>query len=449
MPKLKLSRTNIEKLKPDPSQDTLFWDTETRGFGLRVTKAGVFSFIAQGRVRGTTKDRRVTLGSYGSQGGLTPEEARRRAEDYRRLFEDGVDPNELRRQHEAEQVTLGTVATAYLGRDALKPSTRTWYEYYLKKVFSDWWDTPIASISREMVRDRHAKLVEGGLKGLHPDADTGKDKRKQKGAPSTANSAMIVLRILIRFAADEYRRADGSPVVTSNPVDAMKRHWAAEGSRVDRYIEKGKIGAVWCALHEARAKAISEDVRSGLDLTLFLWMTGARKNEGAALEWDRVNLDETDPSNSWFHLPDPKSGREVYLPLSTQCVELLKSRPRVDGNPFVFTSTKSKRGHILDPRAPMELVSEVAGKKLSCHDLRRSYTNTALRELLIEKFRVDLLTCHVPSHADTTARHYLDLKKLDWLYGETQRVSDWIAEQGRIFAAKRDGENVVELPQRA
>ena len=35
MPKLKLSRTNIEKLKPDPSQDTLFWDTETRGFGLR------------------------------------------------------------------------------------------------------------------------------------------------------------------------------------------------------------------------------------------------------------------------------------------------------------------------------------------------------------------------------------------------------------------------------
>ena len=149
MPKLKLSRTNIEKLKPDPSQDTLFWDTETRGFGLRVTKAGVFSFIAQGRVRGTTKDRRVTLGSYGSQGGLTPEEARRRAEDYRRLFEDGVDPNELRRQHEAEQVTLGTVAKEYLSRpDKLKPSTVKWITYYMDRAFADWKDKPITAISR-------------------------------------------------------------------------------------------------------------------------------------------------------------------------------------------------------------------------------------------------------------------------------------------------------------
>ena len=35
VPKLKLNKTNIDKLKADPSRDTLFWDTETRGFGVR------------------------------------------------------------------------------------------------------------------------------------------------------------------------------------------------------------------------------------------------------------------------------------------------------------------------------------------------------------------------------------------------------------------------------
>ena len=169
--------------------------------------------------------------------------------------------------------------------------------------------------------------------------------------------------------------------------------------------------------------------------------------EGAALTWDRVNIDDHEPANCWFHLPDPKNGREVYLPLSSQAVELLKNRPREkDGkpNPFVFPSS-SKDGHIKDTRAPLEKLSQVAGKRLSAHDLRRTFTNIAMRECLIEKFRTDLLTNHVPAQADVTARNYLDLTKLDWLQPEAQRIGDWIEEQGRIAAAKAAGANVVPL----
>ena len=86
MPKLKLTRTAIEKLKPDPTRDTLYWDTGTRGLGLRVTKGGVFSFICQGRVRGTTKDVRLTIGTYGA---WQLEDAQRKADYYRQLFEGG------------------------------------------------------------------------------------------------------------------------------------------------------------------------------------------------------------------------------------------------------------------------------------------------------------------------------------------------------------------------
>ena len=443
MPKLKLNKTNIDKhSRPGGTADVLYWDTETRGFGMRVTPKGVTTFIAQGRVRGTSTDARVTIGTYGA---WTVDDARRRAEELRHQFEDGIDPRQVKKQEAAQQVTLGTVATQYLSRpEKLKPTSEAWTRYYVEKVFADWKDKPIASITRAMVRERHAKLVEVGYKGLK-----GKSGDKEaKGSPATANAAMVVLRILISFASDEYRLADGTPVITTNPVDAMKRHWAPSGDRTGRYIDKRKVGEVWNALHDARAKPVPDDSLAGIDLAIMLLLTGARRGEIAALTWDRVNIDHTEPSNSWFHLPDPKSGREVYLPLSKQAVAILESRKRVKGNPHVFPS-RGKLGHIGDPRAPFELISVVAGLHLSAHDLRRTFTNIAMRECLIEKFRTDLLTCHVPSHADTTARHYLDLKKLDWLHPETQRISDWIEAAARVAAAKASSANVVALFQRA
>ena len=448
MPKLKLSNTNIdEKAKASPTGDVLYWDTVSRGFGLRVTPKNIATFIAQGRVKGTKTDIRVTIGTYGA---WTVDDARRRAEELRHQFEDGVDPREVKKQEAAEQVSLGTVATQYLSRsDKLKPSSETWTRYYVEKVFADWRDKPITAITREMVRERHAQLVEGGFKGLHPKADEkGKDKRAMRGAPATANAAMIVLRILISFAADEYRLADGRSLITDNPVDAMKRHWAPAGDRTGRYIDKRKVGDVWNALHAERLKPMADDSLAGIDLAIVLMLTGARRMEIAALTWDRVNIDKDDPSQCWFHLPDPKSGREVYLPLNSPAVVILESRKRVKGNPHVFP-TRSKAGHIGDPRAPFELISEVAGMHLSAHDLRRTFTNIAMRECLIEKFRTDLLTCHAPSHADTTARHYLDLKKLDWLHPEVQRIGDWIEGAGKVSAAKASGANVVSLPARA
>lgn len=446
MPKLKLTKTNIDtKAKPSPLGDVIYWDTVTRGFGVRVTPKGAMSFVLQSRLRGEERDVRVTIGSVGPWllDSYDDRDARRKAQELKQQFEDGIDPRAKAKEEAAQKVTLGEVAKKYLARPgALKPTSEKWTRYYVEKVFADWSDKPITSITRDMVRERHAQLAEGGFKGLNPTST--KDKRKVRPSPATANASMIVLRILIQFAADEYRLADGKSLITDNPVDAMKRHWAPAGDRTGRYIDKRKVGEVWNALHAERVKPMPEDSLAGIDLALMLLLTGARRMEIAALTWDRVNIDHTDPSQCWFHLPDPKSGREVFLPLSKQAVVILESRKRVKGNPYVFP-TRSKAGHIGDPRAPFELISKVVGMHLSAHDLRRTWTNIAMRECLIEKFRTDLLTCHVPSHADTTARHYLDLKKLDWLYPETQRVSDWIEQAGRVAA----GANVVPMERPA
>lgn len=438
MPQLKLTKTNIDKVaKSGSAGDVLYWDKDTKGFGLRVTPTGLAKFIAQGRVRGTSTDVRVTIGSYGA---WTVDEARRKADEYRHQFERGVDPREVARQQKALDVTLQEVLDAYVGRPGkLKASTAAEYRRQVERVFAGWVNKPIASITRDMVQQRHREMVEGGLDGK---------KGGKKAAPASANAAFVTLRIVFNFAMDEYRRADGKAVFDHNPVGALKHHWAKLGSRTERYIDKGKLGAVWNKLQEERAAPRSRDALAGIDLTIFLLLTGARRDEAAALTWSNVHI-EDDPAKCWWHLDDRKRGDPIWLPLSSQAIELLKLRPRqqqADGteSPFVFPSW-GRSGRIMDARSAMETVSEVCGKHLSLHDLRRSFTNYAMRECRIEKFRTDMLTGHKPAQEDTTARNYLDLAHLDWLYPEVQMIGDWIEQQGAITAAQEGGANVIRL----
>lgn len=439
MPQLKLTKTNIDRVaKVGGRGDVLYWDTDSKGFGLRVTPTGLAKFIAQGRVRGTTTDVRVTIGSYGA---WTVDEARRKADGYRHLFERGIDPREVAREQKAMQVTLQAVLDAYVGRPGkLKASTAAEYRRHVEQVFAAWKDKPIVAITRDMVKDRHAELTTGGLDG-------------KKAAPASANAAMVTLRILFNFAADEYRRADGTPLIGHNPVGALKHHWAKLGSRTERYIDRGKVGAVWNKLNEARRNPKNRDALAGIDLTIFLLLTGARRDEGAALTWDRVRLAD-DPADCSWHLDDRKRGDPITLPLSTQAVTLLRTRKAAaeklavdtdtQASPYVFPSW-SKAGRIMDARSAMETVSEVAGRHLSLHDLRRTFTNIAMRECRIEKFRTDMLTGHKPAQQDVTARNYLDLTNLGWLSPEIQQLGDWIEQQGSVAAAQASGANVVAL----
>ncbi len=439
MPQLKLTKTNIDRVaKPGAKSDVLYWDKDTKGFGLRVTPMGLAKFIAQGRVRGTTTDVRVTIGSYGA---WTVDEARRKADEYRHQFEQGVDPREVARQQKATQVTLQTVLDAYVGRPGkLRATTAAEYRRHIEQVFASWRDKPIASITRDMVKDRHAEMMTGGLDG-------------KRAAPASANAAMVTLRILFNFAMDEYRRGDGTSLITHNPVSALKHHWAKLGSRTERYVERGKVGAVWNTLQEARRDPRSRDALAGIDLTIFALLTGCRRDEGATLTWDRVRLCDN-PAECSRHLDQRKRGEPITLPLSSQAAALLRDRLRAADklaadtdtkrSPYVFPSW-SRAGRIMDARSAMETVSEVVGRHLSLHDLRRSFTNYAMRECRLEKFATDLLTGHKPAQEDVTARNYLDPTNLEWLQSDVQKVGDWIEQQGRVAAAQANGDNIVQL----
>jgi integrase len=169
----------------------------------------------------------------------------------------------------------------------------------------------------------------------------------------------------------------------------------------------------------------------------------------AALTWDCVHLDDEEPANCRWHLIDRKQGADIYLPLSSQAASLLRMRRAAaeeaeKPSPFVFPSW-SKTGRITDARSAMKIVSAVAGRHLSLHDLRRTFTNVAMRECRLGKFETDMLTGHKPAQEDVTARNYLDLTNLGWLQPDVQKIGDWIEQQGRVAAAQANGANVVAL----
>ena len=105
---------------------------------------------------------------------------------------------------------------------------------------------------------------------------------REGGSPGQANQAFSVLRALINYAGRQYKKQDGMPLVLHNPVAVLKDDWAELDPR-DSSIPLPKVGAVWHMLTQARANAYNRDTWSSIDLVMFLMLTGARKEEAAAL----------------------------------------------------------------------------------------------------------------------------------------------------------------------
>ena len=56
----KLTKASVAAIEADAARQVLVWDTEIRGFGLRVSPGGAKAYVMQRRVGATS--RRVTIG---------------------------------------------------------------------------------------------------------------------------------------------------------------------------------------------------------------------------------------------------------------------------------------------------------------------------------------------------------------------------------------------------
>jgi len=422
---VKLTKAFIDKVQAPEKGYQVHWDDSVKGYGLRVApppdpgKPPRRVFIVMGRVAG--KSIQFTIGAYGT---YTEDAARKRAQKLLQDMREGIDPRDAKKHDAAVAVTLRDVADAYKDRPGkLKGSSADVIERHVTTTFEAWLSKPIASITEDDVRKRYREMLTKGLRG-------------KAGAPGQANQGFAVLRALINFASRRYKRSDGSPVITHNPVGALKDDWIQLKPRTSR-VPDSKVGAVWNALEQWRGDTHNRETLAAIDLSMFLLLTGCRLKEAASLTWDRVNLEE-----GWFHLPDPKNRNPVWLPLSSQADALFESRARGEGKPHGVW-TWGRAGHTIGPRGTHRESSGGARPSVTNHPLRRPTTPPREPNCNLDYYKVELLTNHIPT--GVTAKHYLETSRLDYLKPETQRIADWIEQQ----AAQASGANVVPMPQRA
>lgn len=428
MPKLAFTTRALESLTPPAAapgggtRQAIHYDTEQPGLALRITSGGARVFVVDTWSNG--RSYRVRLGAMAK---LSIAEARRLARIELGKIAGGTDTNAQRRADRVRGITLREAAEAYIKTRARvkRIAARTEFDY--RRLFfgtkdaargrrengylSAWLDTPLTSITKEMVARRHEEI---GAR-----------------SPAQANYAMRALRAVFNYARATYEATPSEPVIAENPVELLSqtRAWY----RVDRRQTLIKV-------HELRAwftavLALESDARNGLagtvrDYLLFLLLTGLRRGEAAHLTWDRVDLEART-----FTIADPKNHQPHTLPLSDYLQALLAARPR--SGPFVFPGP-GKTGHLVEPKKQIAKVRAASGVEFSLHDLRRTFVTIA-ESLDIPAYALKKLLNHAMRQDVTAGYLIIDVERLR---RPMQQITDYVL----AAAGVRPGAEVKALP---
>ena len=329
----KLTRRAVEALKANGA-DTVYWDGELTGFGVRVRKSGRRNYVLQTRVRG--KLRWFTIGQHGR---ITPDEARVAALEILAQAKMGIDPRDADAKRKAEPVMteLGRRFLEEYVPNHCKPSTQGEYrrsvELFIDPAIGE---MRISEVERKDIAKLHFDL---------------RDK------PYQANRTLGVLSKMFSLAEIWGLRPDGS-----NPCRHVKRYKESKRERFLSPEETERLGEV---LTEAES-----EMPSAVAAFRLLLLTGCRLSEIQFLRWEYVRDD-------CIELPDAKTGGRV-VPLGPEARAVLTALPREEDNPWVIRG-KVPGTHLTDLQRPWRRIRERAElEDVRIHDLRHSYASRAL-----------------------------------------------------------------------
>lgn len=375
--KISFSKTVLDNL-PAQEQRYFVYDSKVPGLAVLVAPTGAKSFYLYRWVKG--KPERKRLGGYPE---MTPDVARKQAQALNGVIAMGGDLNP--ETPERRQVRLRDAFEDYLGaKGALKDSTRQNYRDVLRLYLSDWQNRKLDDITQDDVLDRHRALIaaNGGAR---------------------ANLAMRVLGAIFNFAADQYLDADRKPLYSHNPVKRLNRLEAwARVPRRQTVVRPAQLKAWWTG-----AQTLDP---TGRDYLLLLLLTGLRREEGAGLRWEHIDLDERT-----LTVKDTKNHEDHTLPTGDYLTAMLARRKAYmgDASAFVFPGGNSRRsgGHISSPQYYYEKASVASGVQFTVHDLRRTFITTA-ESLDIPAYSLKRLLNH-RTHNDVTQGYIvLDVERL-------------------------------------
>ena len=328
-----LSKRIIDRLSVD-DKDTVFWDRNLPGFGVRVYPAGAKVYVVQTRVFGRSK--RVTVGRHGelSADQARKEAARIKAGESAPLAEPSAAPTvaDLAERYQREYVAMHC-----------KPLTVSHYGLMLRKHI-------VPSLGKLLVSEvdrKHIMAFQYGLRDM----------------PTVANRAVEILVKMFNLAdAWEWRPSGRNPCRFVRRYKVEKHH--------ERFLTAEELHRLGRALDAAPAERLASTHAAAAIRLLVL--TGCRRNEVLGLRWEDLDFEAGE-----MRLADSKTGARL-VPLPPAAVRVLAGLPRVPGNPWVFPGRKKgdRQHNINDSWAGVRERAGLAGVRL--HDLRHSFASRAL-----------------------------------------------------------------------
>lgn len=423
---VRITKAHVDTLAPLIDQDQTFLrDSELKGFGVRVTRNGVKTFIFEKRIKGRV--RRQKIGRYPE---LTVEQARKQAQILAGQIAQGVDPIAKKEAERARGITFKETFDDFKrARKKLKSKTLYDYNRYFESAFRPWHNRTLLEINKDVVERRHRTLGE------------------QRGR-AYADGAMRFVSSLFNFAMARYQHEDGSDVLSVNPVKRLTatKGWYKVGRR-RTVLKVHQLPAWYAAVQALKATTGTPDADPSAahageataadvaDLLVLLLFTGLRRSEALTLTWDQVDLKDRTLS-----LADTQNDEPLVLPLSNVVHALLSAREAARGKSrFVFPG-KGKLGHLIEPKRELAKVRQACGIEFILHDLRRTFITTA-ESLDLSMYAIKRLVNH-KMHSDVTAGYIVS--DVERLREPMQRITDKLAMQIGLKPS-----NVIELQPKA
>lgn len=357
----KITKRLVDTAAPDGTRDAFWWDNELRGFGLKITPAGIKVYVLQYHV-GTGRNarrRRLVIGRHGSP--WTPETARIEAKRLLGEVVKGGDPLE-QRQQERMTVTVAELCDLYLAEGVSHKkaltlvSDRARIENHIKPLLGR---RRLDQVTRADV-ERLLTDVKAGKTA--PEAVQGKRRpgSSARGGPGAAGQCVTLLGTIFTFAVKRRLRED-------NPAHGIEKPAVR---KMQRFLSEQEITRLAAALDAEASSSGNPFSVAAIKLLLF---TGCRRGEIIGLRWEHVDFER---GREGLRLPDSKTG-ERTVHLNAPALALLNELPRVEGNSFVFPGERNGAACAALNKvwARVREAARLDGVRL--HDLRHSFASVA------------------------------------------------------------------------
>ncbi len=432
------------KCKPGKQQN-IYWDGKTPGLGLRVTAAGSKSYIFETKLNGKTI--RMTIGDSRTWGiGKAQAEASR----LKVMTDQGINPRdeaadaiaakeaEAAAQREQEAREIVTVAEAWqvyvAERSAAKIDGKpVWGERH--KAHHAYFVQAGGVKRKRGTRPGESKKTRPGvlvplmnmrLAALDADALAAWLDKETKQAPTTAAQAFRALRAFLTWCA-KHKTYSAAVQAGACQSDDVKNRVPSPKIKKDDSLRKAQIKPWFEAVKKIGNPVIAAYLQG-------LLLTGARRNELAALRWADVDF-------QWKSLTirDKVEG-ERTIPLTPYLEHVIAALPR--RNEFVFSSPTAKSGRIEEPRIQhVKALKAAALPALSLHGLRRSF-GTLSEWVEVPAGIVAQIMGHKPSAI--AEKHYIQ-RELDLLHLWHVKIETWILNEAGIqFVPVKSGLHAVK-----